>query len=153
MLGYCIIDNAPDNDTAHISVQAYLLSEGVIWSGEAHRLRCFRHVVNLITGVFTTNKPLKLPKAAEEAIRGAKPKIDKALKPKWVRPIDAILKLYIITVFIMLTSQRIEDFEKCVLAVKDKSLYLIKENDTRWFSKYLMLVRALELRNAIEHFT
>ena len=36
--------------------------------------------------------------------------------------------------------------------VDDEILYLVKENDTRWFSTYLMIVRAIILRNSIDLF-
>jgi hypothetical protein len=52
----------------------------------------------------------------------------------------------------MATSQRVEEFEALVLVARDKKLHLIKENDTRWFSTYLLLLRAIKLRVSIDMF-
>lgn len=60
ILGYCIMDNAPDNDTCLCEVEHWLATKGVIWGGNAHRLCCFGHVVSLIANAFTSNKPLKV---------------------------------------------------------------------------------------------
>jgi hypothetical protein len=94
-LGFCVLDNASDNDTLLHTVKAYLLTQGVTWSGNAHRLRCFGHIVSLIAGAFTTNKPLKVVKE-----KG----LSKAPKVLWIRPSDALSKLHYIIVFIMLTA-------------------------------------------------
>jgi hypothetical protein len=60
VLGFCVLDNTGDNDTFLGTVQAYLLSEEVVWNRDSYRLRCFGHIVSLIAGAFTANKPLKL---------------------------------------------------------------------------------------------
>jgi hypothetical protein len=147
-LGFCVMDNAGDNDTALMSIEKFLidLDVPIIWSGTKHRLRCFGHIVSLVANAFTANKPLNQAK-----VRRPKnaPKLAKVV---WVRPLDAITKLHTITVFIMHTGQRIEEFEAITALSDDKKLHPIKENDTRWFSTYLMLVRALILRKSIDMF-
>jgi hypothetical protein len=143
VLGFCVLDNAGDNDTSLRAVQAYLLTEGVVWNGDAHRLRCFGHIVSLIAGAFTANKPLKVVR-----LRGT----PKPPKVPWVRPSDALSKLHHIIVFIMATAQRIEEFMEINSYIDDKILHPIRENDTRWFSIYLMVVRAILLRNSIDLF-
>ena len=52
----------------------------------------------------------------------------------------------------MLTSQRIEEFMLIAQITSDKMLRPIKENDTRWLSTYLMLIRAIELKSSIDLF-
>jgi len=52
----------------------------------------------------------------------------------------------------MVTAQRIEEFMKINTDIDDKVLYLVKENDTRWFFTYLMIIRAILLRNSINLF-
>jgi hypothetical protein len=143
VLGFCVLDNARDNDTSLRSVQAYLLLQGVTWCADAHRLRCFGHIVNLIASAFIANKPLKVIRAKGEP---------KPLKVKWVRPSDALSKLHYIIVFIMVTAQRIEEFMKINKDIDDEVLHPVKENDTRWFSTYLMIIRAILLRNSIDLF-
>jgi hypothetical protein len=63
VLGFCVLDNARDNDTSLRSVQAYLLLQGVTWCADAHRLRCFGHIISLIASAFIANKPLKAIRA------------------------------------------------------------------------------------------
>jgi hypothetical protein len=46
----------------------------------------------------------------------------------------------------------VEEFQALVIITRDKKLYLIKENDTRWFSIYLLLLRAIKLRILINMF-
>ena len=52
----------------------------------------------------------------------------------------------------MATSQRIDEFIEINSSTDDEILYLVKENDTRWFSTYLMLNRAILLRNSLDLF-
>jgi hypothetical protein len=143
VLGFCVLDNARDNDTSLRSVQAYLLTQGIIWDGDAHRLRCFGHVVSLVVNAFTANKPL-------HSLKVRRPK--GSPKVKWIRPEDAISKLHHIIVFIMATSQRIEAFMEINNQVDDEVLHPVRENDTRWFSTLLMLLRAIILKNSIDLF-
>jgi hypothetical protein len=100
----------------------------------------------LVANAFTANKPLNTAKV--RVPKGSR----KAVKVKWVRPADAITKVHTITFFIMATSQRVEEFEALVLVTRDKKLHPIKENDTRWFSTYLLLLRAIKLRVSIDMF-
>jgi hypothetical protein len=52
----------------------------------------------------------------------------------------------------VVTAQRIKDFMIINQDVDNEILYLVTENDTRWFSTYLMIVRAIILRNSIDLF-
>ena len=58
-LGYCILDNAGDNDTCLRAIEEHLHIQGIIWDADAHRLRCFGHIINLVASAFIENK---LPK-------------------------------------------------------------------------------------------
>lgn len=147
-LGYCVMDNAPDNDTTLREVFKWLLvSEGVIWSPDEHRLRCFGHVVSLIANAFTANKPLKSTRARRL------PGVAKADKPVWKRPIDVISKLHEVIFFTMRTPARAKEWIDCTTDASDDFLHPIKDNDTRWFSIYLMLNGAIVLKNTITVFT
>jgi hypothetical protein len=75
-LGFCVMDNAGDNNTALVTIQNYLynLPQSVNWSGSYHRLRCFGHVVSLVANAFTANKPLntakvRVPKGLRKAVK------------------------------------------------------------------------------------
>ena len=143
VLSFCVLDNARDNNTSLCLVQAYLLLQGVTWCVDAYKLRCFSYIVSLIAFAFIANKPLKAIRAKGEL---------KPPKVKWVCLNNALSKLYYIIVFIMVTAQRIEEFMKINTDIDDKVLYLVKENDTRWFFTYLMIIRAILLRNSINLF-
>lgn len=143
-LGFAVIDNAGDNDTALVSVQAYFQGKNVTWSGPAHRLRCFGHVVNLIMKAFLANKPLKAQRTRRDPVTGK--------KTPWVRPFDAITKLHTIIVFIMWTGQRIDTFMALTQFSGEDMLHPVKENDTRWFSTYMMISRAIRLKDTIDLF-
>jgi hypothetical protein len=149
-LGFYGIDNTADNDTALSAVQDHLLTLGIVWSADAHRLRCFGHVVNLIVGAFLANKPLKMDRKPRASKSGPKPAPE--AKIKWSRPIDAILWLHTIIIFIMVTNQRVQEFLALACITGDKLIRPVKEQATRWFSTYAMLVRAIELRSSITLF-
>ena len=143
VLGFCVLDNAKDNNTSLCLVQAYLLLQGVTWCADAYRLRCFGYIVSLIASAFIANKPLKAIRAKGEP---------KPLKVKQVCLNNALSKLYHIIVFIMVIAQRIKEFIKINTDINNKVLYLVKENDTCQFSTYLIIIRAILLRNSINLF-
>ena len=118
-----------------------------MWDGDKHRLRCFGHIVSLVATAFTDNKPLK----AMRILRAPKG-TPKALKPAWKRPDDAISKLHNIIFFAMRTPERAREWQNCTIEASDDFLHPIKDNDTRWFSIYMILIRALQLKNTISVF-
>jgi hypothetical protein len=69
------------------------------------------------------------------------------------RPIDAIFKLHEAIFFAMRTPARAKEWRDCTTEASDDFLHPIKDNDTCWLSIYLMLVRAIVLRNTITLFT
>jgi hypothetical protein len=142
------MDNAGDNDTALKEIERWLATKGVSWDASLHRLRCFGHVVALISNAFTANKPVK----AERVPRAPKG-TPKAAKPTWIRPVDAISKLHEVVFFAMRTPARAKEWRDCTAEASNDLLYLIKDNDTRWFSIYLLLVRAVLLKATINIFT
>ena len=141
-LGYCVLDNAGDNDTCLRAVEEHLLLQGVRWDADTHRLRCFGHIVNLVATAFLENKPTK---QARQRLPGEP-------KAVWKRPIDAITKLHVIIVFIMATAQRIEQFEGINKTIQDPLLHPIKEQITRWFSTLNMLRRAIQIKDSLDLF-
>ena len=101
MLGYYIIDNAPNNNTTlrEISYQLFA-TYSIIWDADKHRLRYFGHIVSLIANDFTANKPLKAIRVAKALNAPKTLKVDKLAQKRLV---DAILKLYEIIFFAMQT--------------------------------------------------
>jgi hypothetical protein len=67
-LGFCIMDNAGDNDKCLIRIEKYLRKQGFHWSAEDHRLRCFGHVISLVAQAFVSNKPLKVSKPPQPKV-------------------------------------------------------------------------------------
>ena len=63
VLGFCVLDNAGDNDTSLCVVETFLLTQGVIWSVDSYRLHCFSYIVSLVARAFTANKPLNVAQA------------------------------------------------------------------------------------------
>jgi hypothetical protein len=51
------------------------------------------------------------------------------------------------------TPARAKEWKEYTTKALDNFLHLIKDNNTRWFSIYLMLVRAVLLKNTIIVFT
>lgn len=153
-LGFCMMDNASDNDTALDTIEAYMHKLKLPWVADQHRLRCFGHVVNLIVTAFLSNRPLKANRAKPKAPRRPKgyPPIEKVDKVKWTRPVDAVTLVHIICYFIMASDQRIQEFQSYAGASNDEELLPIKDQETRWFSVFYSLVRALLLRNSIDLF-
>jgi len=126
LLGYCIIDNALDNDTTLREVSRYLFAtKGVIWEADEHRLRYFGHVVSLIANAFIANKPLKA--ARVKRLLG----VAKEDKPLWKRPIDAISKLHEVIFFAMRTLACAKEWMDYTTEVSDDFLHPIKDNDMR----------------------
>ena len=149
LLSYCVIDNAPDNDTTLREISKQLLSnKAVLQDADKYRLRYFSHVVSLIANAFTSNKPLKAACTAK-ALKGT-PKADKPIQK---RLLDAITKLYKIIVFAMRTLARAQEQESYIKQALNDFLYLIKDNNTRQFSIYIMLVRAITFKDIIIIFT
>lgn len=52
----------------------------------------------------------------------------------------------------MATSQRIDEFMEINSSTDNDILHPVTDNDTRWFSTYLMLKRAILLRNSLDLF-
>lgn len=138
-LGYCVLDNASDNDTTLRYIERSLAKRNIIWDAELHRLRCFGHIVSLIVNAFTDNKPLFRDRRHGDM-------------KNFKRPFDALSKLHNIVKYIQGSTQRIDKFKDINLSLHSLILQPIQDNDTRWFSKYIMLIRAIEIRQSLEIF-
>lgn len=148
-LGFCVTDNAGDNDTSMLSVQAYLATLSITWVAEHHRLRCLGHIINLIATAFTANESLKIRAGARQRRVSGAPRVK---KPKVERPVDCITKLHEIIKYIMAPGQRQDEFLSGSAELHIELLRPVRDQDTRWFSIYLMLARAIKLKDSIDLF-
>jgi hypothetical protein len=102
----------------------------------------------LIANAFTANRPLKVVRRAGDP----KP-IKDPIAPKWTRPVDTVSHLHAIITFIMATSQRIEQFQAInKVYIEEDFLRPVRDNNTSWFSVYLMLIRAIKIKDSIDVF-
>jgi hypothetical protein len=139
------MDNTGDNNTILRKITCWLLAiYSIIWDTDEHRLRCFRHMVSLIANAFIANKPLKTARVLRIPKGTPKEK-----KPIWKRLSNAISKLHEVVFFAIRTPAYTKEWIDCTTEVFDNFLYLIKDNNTRWFSIYLILVRAIVFKNTI----
>jgi hypothetical protein len=148
-LGFCVTDNAGDNDTSMLSVQAYLATLSITWVAEHHRLKCLGHIINLIATAFTANESLKIRAGARQRRVSGAPRVK---KPKVERPVDCITKLHEIIKYIMAPGQRQDEFLSGSAELHIELLRPVRDQDTRWFSIYLMLARAIKLKDSIDLF-
>ncbi|OWT42457.1 hypothetical protein VFPPC_18512 [Pochonia chlamydosporia 170] len=150
-VGYFVSDNADSNDTLMNTLQN-LLNErhDILYDAKHHRLRCNGHTINLAAHAFM------FPKAAPVEAP-TKNKIKKETTSEYVKPSESDIlkwrkagplgKLHNIVVFIRCSPQRIQRFKE----ISDKK-GLLRDNDTRWNSKYYMTARAIELADQIDYF-
>ncbi|KAG7402930.1 Zinc finger BED domain-containing protein RICESLEEPER 2 [Fusarium oxysporum f. sp. rapae] len=150
-IGYFVSDNADSNDTLMNSLQK-LLNErhNIIYDAKHHRLRCNGHTINLAAHAFM------FPKTAPDEAP-TKNQVKKDTTSDYIKPSDADIlkwrkagplgKLHNIVVFIRCSPQRIQRFKE----ISEKK-GLLRDNDTRWNSKYYMIERAIELADQIDYY-
>src|SRR5579859_889397 len=143
-LGYMMLDNATNNDTAVESLDTELIWRGIIpvISSEERRLRCFGHILNLVVKALLFSKD-------ETALETSKDKIT-----AW-RKLGPLGKLHNIVQAIRSSPQRRDRFHSIQITdqtLKDTTFMLCQDNDTRWNSTYDMIQRALQLREAIDRY-
>ena len=164
-IGYFVLNNAGSNNTC---VSAIIERLNIKDTKEHRRLRCLGHVLNLSVKaiLFGENPEVFEKDITTAAILGD----EKAALRHW-RSKGALGKLHNVINYIRLTPQRREDFlAKARKGVKELEpmtetkghldedletkdpLIPIQDNDTRWNSWFLMIRRALNLRDAIDLF-
>src|SRR5579859_1340301 len=144
-LGYMMLDNATNNDTAVKAVHDELAEREIepltIMTTGERRLRCFRHILNLVVKALLFGKDIDALEisSAEFAI--------------W-RKIGAVGKLHNIVRWIRASPQRRERFVQLQLeALQAEEAFMVRQNnDTRWNSMYAMIESALGLQRAIDKF-
>jgi hypothetical protein len=159
-LGYFMMDNDATNDTCLESLLRDIdpnISDSDI---DERRLRCWGHILNLVAKAFlfgTNANAFELEDQANITL-GREQERFQAWRKK-----GPVGKLHNLVVFIRASTQRKELFKNVSLATVDEidglainedtqNLGVIKDNETRWNSTYLMIVRALKKRQEINAF-
>ncbi|CEJ83197.1 hypothetical protein VHEMI03217 [[Torrubiella] hemipterigena] len=150
-LGFFVGDNAQSNDTLCITLSKWLdLNKSFFWDPTFRRLRCNGHIINLSAQSFLfPNIPDRDNIAAlDNQINGQLPKEFNTEQMKVWRKKGPLGKLHNISVYISLSTQRLDAFR-----MVSGNLRLPRDNSTRWNSWYRMLARALILQDAINTYT
>jgi len=120
----------------------------------ARRLRCLGHVINLAAKAFLYGKDFD---AFEKDVENVRENSELLKELDIWRKRGPVGKLHNVVVFICRSPQRRQRFADIKgLSSDDKSnmdhLNLVVDNATRWNSLYLMIDRALKLKNRIDSF-
>jgi hypothetical protein len=166
-IGCFVLDNATSNDTC---VEEILRQLNIDDSVEHRRLRCLGHIINLGAKAFLFGQN---PDAFVKEVIAADDIDDELKALKIWRAKGPIGKLHNVVVYIRRTPQRREEFDKYAgeklkelesvlermqaeldLYEEEKKdpLMVTQDNSTRWNSTYLMIERALKLRDTIDLF-
>ena len=170
-IGYMQGDNASTNDTAATWFDDKLEERGIEWTGNKYRMRCSGHIINLSVmaflgalakepfdfeaAEFRREKEVNTAEIAENSTSisktqsGKKKKVsleykDSAEYIRW-RRLGPLGVLHNVVIYIHASPQRRQVW------VKEYSggLNLLRDNATRWNSWYMMLERALRLKEPL----
>jgi hypothetical protein len=145
-LGYMMLDNATNNDTAVKAVHDELAERDIepltIMTTGERRLRCFGHILNLVVKALLFGKDI-------DALE-----ISSAEFTTW-RKVGPVGKLHNIVRWIRASPQRRERFIQLQLeALQAVEAFMVRQNnDTRWNSTYAMIESAIRVQRAIDKFT
>ncbi|MGH2638576.1 MAG: hypothetical protein ACRDF4_04745 [Rhabdochlamydiaceae bacterium] len=147
-IGCFILDNATNNDTC-ISA----LAKTYNWGKEeiyTRRLRCFGHIINLVAQAFLFGAESEV---FEHTLDQLQRQIDDGtVKTKMWKLRGPIGKLHYAVVYIRKTPQRRQDFAAGGPDCDSTTLVPKRDNTTRWNSAFIMIVRALFLRQQIDYY-
>jgi hypothetical protein len=147
-IGCFILDNATNNDTC-ISA----LAKTYNWGKEevyTRRLRCFGHIINLVAQAFLFGAESEV---IEHTLDQLQRQIDDGtVKTKMWKLRGPIGKLHYAVVYIRKTPQRRQEFAAGGPDCDSTTLVPKRDNTTRWNSAFIMIVRALFLRQQIDYF-
>jgi hypothetical protein len=172
-LGYFQSDNVDSNDGCISAVLQHVNPElttvEITKLKTKRRLRCFGHILNLVAKAFLEGSNKNILRTLEE---GSQARLDaeqeNELLSQW-RKAGPIGKLHYLVHFIRRSPQRRksflevakgqlseeerEEFGSILLDANTAKLQLQADNDTRWNSVYLMIERAMVLKDPLEVFS
>lgn len=149
-IGYFVLDNAGNNDTA-IAEVARRLGKGEKWA-RWRRLRCLGHIINLIARALFFDERKDIWEAQSQMQKSSEEEIE-----LW-RKLGPIGKLHNFIKWVRRSPQRNERFLVIVEQNRKKNqwtpyrLNLVQNNNTRWNSTHDMIKRAIILRAEIGQF-
>ena len=145
-LGWFVLDNATNNDTT-----LEKLSKSIPFDPRKMRLRCAGHIINLAAhSVLYGQDSSKL----ESKLR--QDQSDVSRLELW-RQRGPVGKLHNLVFHITRLTRRSAIFAKCqedhlLLADHDKIYLLVRDGGVRWNSTYMMIERAIKLRDSIDQY-
>ncbi|KJZ72217.1 hypothetical protein HIM_08359 [Hirsutella minnesotensis 3608] len=153
-IGYFVTDNASNNNTAIDSLIARFLPHLTPKQRLGRRLRCLGHVINLSAKAFLYGTEFDAFEKNAEAFKEQSSLLKELHLWRKRGPVG---KLHNIVTFICRTPQRREKFANIQSQSEDfatefDGLKLVVDNATRWNSLYLMIERAIKLRDRIDRF-
>ncbi|KZL87315.1 transposase-like protein [Colletotrichum incanum] len=161
-VGVIVADNASSNDTCLRHLYNRLDPSMTESDKKARRLRCFGHILNLVSKAFLYGNDADSFERQSDAYRLLQQ--DKQDLRHW-RKKGPVGKLHNIVKFIRSSPQRTQRFKKIsqeeaghhpedFLLSKEtpREVELILDNATRWNSTYLMIERAIRLQDEVDAF-
>lgn len=145
-LGWFVLDNASNNDTALLELQ-----KAIEFDPQKKGLRCAGHIINLAVYAFLCGKD---PASFERQMR-EEPTIVARLN-LW-RKRGSLGKLHNLIFHIKRSDQRTNIFKKLqednLDLVGDNKIYApIQDGGVRWNSTYMMIERAIKLKDALDSY-
>lgn len=167
-IGAIVADNASNNDTCceelykQLPIYTQLRPEMGLQDIRHRRLRCFGHILNLVARAFLFGEDEEALEQESQSMDVTTDRADSALVN--MRRSGPVAKLHRLVKWVRSSPQRSQFFRHCtnesdgndeepLLAGETaKELQLIQNNETRWNSTYMMIMRAIRLRDRIEIF-
>ncbi|EXX66450.1 hypothetical protein RirG_123660 [Rhizophagus irregularis DAOM 197198w] len=131
-------DNASNMNTFFDYFKKMCNENNVTFDIEHQRVRCFAHIINLAA------------QDALKSLKGTGPDSEEEVLNNKV-PVGVIAKLRILVTKIRASPQRRERFSMQCTVLKIKDLELIPDIRTRWNSTYMIMNRALYLREPLHY--
>ncbi len=145
-LGWFVLDNATNNDTTLEE-----LSKSIPFDPRNKRLRCAGHMINLAAHSFLYGQD-----SSKLESKLKQDQSDVSRLELW-RQRGPVGKFHNLVFHITLSTRRTAIFAKCQedhlpLADHDKIYSLVRDGEVRWISAYMMIERAIKLRDSIDQY-
>ena len=141
-VGYCVTDNATNNDTAlKVLAESLLEIHSIIYDVDSHRLRCLGHIINLVVKALLFESSISADTSPPNVLSGSGDGYTGALR-----------KLHNVVHHIRITPQRRHIYysEQAASLESCSDFMVVADNATRWNSTYTMVKSALLLQERID---